>query len=438
MNYYNRLICFLLFFITLPGYAAVDLELTQGASGAIPVAIIPFGGNATSADLLDIAAIVNADLQNSGRFRLLDRAKMQEKPQSMEEVKAKTWQDLTMDNLVIGTLKQAADGRYQVNFQLLDIYGGKKGSGTAQPSVLLSKEFSVPGPGMRKLAHHISDLVYEKLTGERGVFATHIAYVVVEKAHNIPVRYRLEISDADGYDPRNVLVSKQPIMSPAWSPDGRKIAYVSFEKNHAGIYIQDIATGSRRLATDYPGINGAPAWSPDGTKLAVVLSKGGTPNIYTLDVESNNLIQRTTGSSIDTEPSWSPDGKALIFTSTRSGGPQIYRVDLDNGATQRVTYDGNYNASGSFTPDGKNIVMLHQQNGAYHIALQNLQTGKIDILTESSADQSPSVAPNGSMVLFATKSGPRQVLGMVSTDARVALRLPAKDGDVREPDWSPL
>ncbi len=419
-------------------FASVDLELTQGIKSTQPVAIIPFGGNASSTNLLDIAAIVNADLQMSGQFRLLDRAKMLEKPQSSDQVNSKTWETLGIDNLVVGSVKPSLDGRYQINFQLLDILGSKKAGANAKPSILLSKEFLVSPQGMRKLGHHISDLVYEKLTGEKGIFSTHIVYVVVEKKNNIPSRYRLEMADMDGFDPRNLMVSYEPIMSPAWSPDGKKIAYVSFEKNHAGIYLQDIATGKRRLVTDYPGINGAPSWSPDGTKLAFVLSKAGTPSIYTLDLGTNDLVQRTNGGSIDTEPNWSPDGKSIIFTSSRSGGPQIYRIDLATGSTQRVTYDGNYNASGAFTPDGKNIILLHQVAGAYNIAIANLQTGKIDILTETGRDQTPSVAPNGNMVIFATKTAGRQVLGMVSTDANVKLHLPAREGDIRDPDWSPF
>lgn len=438
MRHIIKIIGFCLGVFTLSTQAAVDLELTQGMKSAMPVAVVPFAGNSTSTDLLDVAAIVNADLQSSGRFRLLDPAKMLEKPGTADQVNAKTWQDLSMDNLVVGTIKPTADGKFQVSFQLLDIYGGQKGNVSAKPTVLLSKEFIVPTQGMRRLSHHISDLVYEKLTGEKGVFSTHIAYVVVEKNRNIPVRYRLEVADVDGFNTKNLIVSREPIMSPAWSPDGSKIAYVSFESNHAGIYIQDILTGKRRLVTDYPGINGAPSWSPDGTKLAFTLSKEGSPSIYTLDLGTNSLTQRTNGGSIDTEPSWSPDGKSLIFTSNRSGGPQIYRVDLASSAISRVTFEGNYNASGIFAPDGKSIVMLHQEGGAYNIAIQNLLTGKIEILSESGKDQSPSIAPNGSMVVFATKAGPRQVLGMVSTDAHVQHRLPAREGDVREPDWSPL
>lgn len=433
-----RIIFIFLILAPLASNAAVDLELTEGMKSAIPVAVVPFMGNAVSTDMLDMAAIINADLQSTGRFRLLDPAKMLEKPSNADQVNPKTWQNLSMDNLVVGTIKPAAADKYQVLFQLLDIYGGQKGIANPRPSQLITKEFMVPNQGMRKLAHHISDLVYEKLTGEKGIFSTHIAYVVVEKSKNIPVRYRLEVADVDGYAPKNLIVSNEPIMSPAWSADGSKIAYVSFEKNHPGIYIQEIATGNRRLVADYPGINGAPSWSPDGTKLAFVLSKEGSPNIFTLDLVTKNLVQRTTGSSIDTEPRWSPDGNSLIFTSNRSGGPQIYRVDLAGGEVKRVTFEGNYNTSGSFSPDGKNIVMLHQEGGAYNIAMQNLQTGKIDILTQTGKDQSPSIAPNGSMVVFATKSGARQVLGLVSTEAHTQLRLPAREGDVREPAWSPL
>lgn len=441
MRYCIQLFCYFLFFCSGQVYAAMDLELTQGTQGTIPIAIASFAGNNTSSALLDIAAIVRADLRRSGRFQVLDETKSFENPATAQEVNLKNWQAVGVNNLSIGSIKEASDGRYQIKFQLLDVYGGKKGQNqelNTTNTVLVTKEFMAPSQSMRQLAHHISDIIYEKLTGNKGVFSTHIAYVVVEKQNNKPTRYHLEVADYDGYNPRNIFVSPQPIMSPSWSPDGKQIAYVSFEKAHAGIYVQDISSGNRRLLTDYPGINGAPAWSADGKKLALVLSKEGSPNIYTLDVATGNLVQRTTGTNLDTEPSWSPDSNTLIFTSNRSGGPQIYKVDLNSGNISRVTFEGNYNTSGSYTPDGKSIVFLHMEGGVYGIALQNLQSGKMEILTNTGRDQSPSVAPNGNMVLFATRAGGHQVLSMVSTDTHIQSRLPARQGDVREPDWSPL
>jgi TolB protein len=439
LRYLINMVCLLILGIPFISEAGVDLELIQGRKEAIQLAVVPFAGNTVSTELLDLAAVVNADLKNSGRFSLLDRMKMKEQPQTANEVNANDWRTLGMDDLVVGNLKPVAGGKYHVSFQLLDLYSAKSIYGQNKVSLpLLAKEFLVPPEGMRKLAHHISDLIYEKLTGEKGIFSTHLTYVVVEKSRNIPVRYHLQVADMDGYNPKDLIISSEPIMSPSWAPDGHKIAYVSFEKKRPGIYIQDIATGKRRLVTDYPGINGAPSWSKDASKLAFTLSKGGSPSIYTLDLVTNALVQRTNGEYIDTEPSWSPDGRSLIFTSNRSGGPQIYRVDLATGDVRRVTYEGNYNASATFFPDGKNLILLHQESGAYHIAIQNLQTGKVDILTETNKDQSPSIAPNGSMVVFATKAGSTQILSMVSTDARVQLHLPVREGDAREPDWSPF
>ncbi len=413
---------------TLSSLGALDLELTQGFDGAIPIAVVPFSGEA--GDDNAISNVVVSDLSYCGRFRVMAKNKMTQLPHAVESVNKSAWQQLGMDNLVVGKVERNGN-KIHVTYQLIDIYG-KEG-------VLLDRTFTADDRNLRSLAHHISDQIYEQLIGKKGFFSTHIAYVLIQGNEGPLKRYNLIVADADGYSPQKLLVSKEPIMSPRWSFDGKQIAYVSFEGQRASIYVQNVMTGARRVVAAFPGINGAPAWSPDNSKLAMVLSKSGVPKIYVMNLSTNQLTQITDGFSIDTEPRWSPDGKSLIFTSNRSGsGPQIYQVSAFGGSIKRLTFNGNYNASGNFTPDGKSIVLLHQEEGVFSIGRLDLTNSHFQILTDTTRDQSPSVAPNGDMLLYATRHNDRQVLGMVSIDGRIQLRLPAQEGDVREPAWSTL
>lgn len=396
---------FLGLFILLPAltHAMISMELTRGVAGAIPITIVPFAVN--GAPPQDVSAIIGADLQNSGRF------------------KVSTDRNSNTANVVTGKVNELGGDRYQISFQMA-------------PS--LTRTYTVPAGQLRAVAHHISDLIFEEITGVRGVFSTKLVYVVVQRAA-MGNRYILEIADQDGYNAKQLLNSPEPIMSPSWSPNGKQIAYVSFENKQSGIYLQDVASGGRRLLSQFPGINGAPAWSKDGRRLALVLSKSGSPNIYVMDIGSKRLQQVTNDFSINTEPAWSPDGKSLLFTSNRGGGVQIYQANLGSGAVSRVSYDGDYNARPAFTSDGNHIAMIHRSSGIYNIAILDLDSGVTRVLSSKAEDTaSPSVAPNNSMVLYDTRAGGHNVLGMVSSDGRVQLLLPARNGEAQDPAWSPF
>ena len=397
----------------LPARAALDLELTQGIDAALPITIVPFTNEEAGAPGgLTITRIIANDLQNSGQFRVKKNQQ-------------------GVDDVLTGSVNLLGFGRYRINFQLNNALN-------KADSAIASESFTVSRLGLRALAHHISDIVYQKLTGIRGIFSTKIAYILVKRETRKRPQYLLEVSDADGFDPQTLLKSSQPIMSPAWSPDGKSIMYVSFEGHRATIYLQNLASGKRQVVTDYPGINGAPAFSPDGTMMALVLTKTGNPKIYTYNFETRNLTQLTHGYSIDTEPAWAPDGQSILFTSNRGGTPQIYHYTFSTKRVMRVTFEGNYNARASFLPNGHGMVMMHRQTGMFGIARESLETGKLQALVKTGADESPSVAPNGQMVIYATEYGGRGVLAMVSMDGRIKLRLPAREGAVREPAWSPF
>lgn len=424
-QYLIKTISILSLFAAQLACATVDLELTQGMNQALPIAVIPFSGQSDMASPDNIAAVISADLKNSGRFRLVTH--------SADNGRANDyayWHTVGADDVVTGTVRALGAGQNEVSFQLIDPIN--------TTHVLLTQTFRVQSESLRALAHHISDLIFQKLTGVRGVFSTRMAYVVFTPQGPVQARYRLEVADIDGYHPQSLLVSTQPIMSPAWSPDGSKIAYVSFENKRSQIYYVDIHTGQRRLITSYPGMNQAPAWSPDGRKMAVVLSKGGQPEIYLVDMSSGALTQLTHSDSINTEPSFSPDGRSLLFMSDRGGSPQIYRMNLSGGETSRVTFDGNYNATPSYVPDGSEIVLLHRVGGQFGIAVQDVRSGIVTPLTHSGNDISPSVSPNGQMILYSMRYQGRTALALVSIDGRIQLTLPSREGgNVQGPAWSP-
>lgn len=428
----NRLITtFLLLAVMLPlqSRAELTIEITQGVEGALPIAVVPFDSSATKyVPAEDIATIIASDLRRSGRFAPLPEEDMISRPSAASDIRFADWRTLAVDNLVIGSIGPGTDTDYRVEFRIFDVYRGQQIAGYSLPA---------SADRLRHVAHRISDIIYEKLTGQPGAFATRIAYVISDSKAGSK-EYRLQLADSDGYNPKTLLTSPQPLMSPAWSPDGRKLAYVSFETGKATIFIQEIATGKRREITSFDGINGAPAWSPDGRNMLLTLSRDGNPEIYQLDLTDNSLRRLTVGAAIDTEPAWSPDGSTIVFTSDRGGSPQLYRMPAGGGQVQRLTFEGNYNSSADFSPDGKNLALVHAESGRYRIAVLNLENRLLRVLTDGTLDESPSFSPNGSMIIYATETGHRGVLAEVSSDGRFRQRLSLRQGNVREPVWGPL
>ena len=410
-------------------HAQLQIRITEGIERPIPIAIVPFAWEGSGAAPYDITAVITADLGSSGRFAPLAEADLISRPTQPAQVNFTTWRSLETDALLIGRLSPDATAGYSIVFQLFDVPRGEQ---------LLAFRVTSTRDDLRATAHRIADMVFEEVTGIPGVFATRIAYISEQRNADARV-FRLIVADYDGENARVIAESPQPLMSPAWSPDGRRLAYVSFEGNQSAIYIQTLRTGTRDLASRRAGVNGAPVFSPDGRRLALTLSQDGNLDLYTLELGTQVLRRLTDSPAIDTEPAWSNDGESLYFTSDRAGGPQVYRITAQPGARpERVTYEGEYNTRPRVSPDGKQLVIVHRDRGQDRIAVLDLDTRFLQVLSNGRLDESPSFAPNGAMVIYATRDGGRGVLSAVSTDGRVKQRIAAVAGDVREPLWSPF
>jgi TolB protein len=406
--------------------AELVIEITQGRDNPTSIAVVPFAWSGWGSAPEDVADVIQADLQRSGQFAPVAREDMLGLPTRETEVYYRDWRTTNVEYLLIGRV--SGGSTITVEYELFDVYKKEQ---------VLQGEATGPAEDLRMLAHRASDKVYEQLTGTRGAFATRILYVAVTPRVNALSTYRLMLADADGGRAETIFESNQPVLSPNWAPDGKTIAYVSFETTRPAIYWHSLVTGARAQLTNFRGLNGAPAFSPDGNSMAMVLSKDGNPDIYIMDLGTRELQRITRHYAIDTEPAWMPDGRSLVFTSDRGGRPQIYQVDLLSGQTERLTYHGPWNARASIAADGRTMVMVQQADGQFHVAVQDLVQDRVQIVTSTTLDESPSVAPNGSMLLYATKYGERGILAAVSVDGGVKFRLPSREGDVREPAWSP-
>lgn len=413
--------------LALPVQSELLIRITEGADTAIPIAVVPFAkGDGVPGDA-DISQIVRDDLAMSGEFNTLPPQRMLSLPSRGDNVFYRDWSMLGQRYLLVGETSREGD-TLKARFELFDVNRQQR---------MVGETASAPVSNPRALGHYISDKVYEAITGVRGAFSTRLAYITLEDRGGSPL-YKLQVSDVDGKRSTVRLESREPILSPTWSPDARKLAYVSFETGRPAIYIHELATGERTKLASFPGLNSAPAWSPDGRSMLMTLSKDGNAEIYRMDIASRSLKRLTNHWAIDTEPSWHPDGEGFLFTSDRSGGPQIYRMEADGGEARRLTFGSRYNSRPRFGPDAKYMYYVHQRGSAWHIARMNLETGEETVLTRSKLDESPSVAPNGRMLIYATQQGDESVLTVISADGGANYTLPAASGDVRDPAWSPF
>jgi TolB protein len=428
----NKLLCSLAVIASLAwsGLVRAELvvEITKGQADAIPIAIVPFG--AAEPAPFDVAQVVGDDLARSGRFRTMDRKDMIETPHTGAAIAFDDWRRLANDYMVVGQVQPQGD-RFNITFELYNLLTRER---------LLNYQISANKPGLRLASHQVADMVFQKITGIRGAFATRIAYISV--LGTLPKRtYRLIVADADGENPRVVMESAEPLMSPSWSPDGQSLAYVSFENRLPSVYVQVLRTGERRLVSAKAGVNQAPAWSPDGKRLALTLStRDGNLDIYVMDIATQALTRITDDPGIDTEPQWSKDGQSLYFTSDRAGGPQIYRIGVQVGdKPRRLTFQGSYNARPRVSPDESQLAFVTQEDGDYRIATMDLRGhNEVQVLTKGHFDVSPSYAPNGAEIIYASRDRGRGVLALVSSDGRVQERLVSSEGELQEPAWAPF